>query len=377
MLPMNVPSLTGVRGLAAVWVVLFHIQLFGAELGVKPLAGLPILRSGWTGVDLFFVLSGFVLMLVHEQDFSRLRWAPLARFAWLRFFRVYPLASVVLLLILLLTLLDPAFARAYRHSGVPPNFTVSSFFRTLSLATRWWSPTDGDWNQPVWSLSVEILGYAAFPFVAFFAGKVKQVWALLLIALACLYYPTFVAHFHANKTFNDDIFWGAGSRMAGAFTGGIVLARLHRLTPEAWRRAQGWVGDLGLVALLAALLVPGGVAYATICFGIIVYGIASGRGLANWLFGLPVSVWLGRISFPLYLIHVMALTWIRFNIENVPNPEWERLPGLGLYLVFCFAVAWLLHIWVERPTHNFARNAFPRPAATKPEGALAGRTANG
>ena len=125
----------------------------------------PILRTGWAGVDLFFVLSGFVLMLVHERDFPCLAWAPAARFAWLRFFRVYPLATAVLLLILLLTLLDPRFTAYWAHSAIPHNFTVSSFFRTLALANRWWSPTDGDWNQPEWSLSVEILGYVGFDFL--------------------------------------------------------------------------------------------------------------------------------------------------------------------------------------------------------------------
>src|SRR3954469_8392305 len=158
---MHVSSLTGVRGVAALWVVLFHIQSFGGELGLNALYGLPVLRAGWAGVDLFFVLSGFVLMLVHERDFPRLRWPPLLRFAWLRFFRIYPLATIVLLLILALTLVDRDFTAEWTHMSVPPNFTVPSFFRTMFLATRWWSPTDGDWNQPVWSLSVEILGYVA------------------------------------------------------------------------------------------------------------------------------------------------------------------------------------------------------------------------
>ena len=128
---MKLPSLTGVRGIAALWVVLFHLQQYGDAFGLPAMTGLPILRTGWAGVDLFFVLSGFVLMLVHERDFPCLAWAPAARFAWLRFFRVYPLATVVLLLILLLTLLDPGFTAYWAHSAIPHNFTVSSFFRTL------------------------------------------------------------------------------------------------------------------------------------------------------------------------------------------------------------------------------------------------------
>jgi len=78
---MKLPSLTGVRGIAALWVVLFHLQQFAGEFGLEAVKGLPGLRSGWAGVDLFFVLSGFILMLVHERDFPRLSWTPVVRFA--------------------------------------------------------------------------------------------------------------------------------------------------------------------------------------------------------------------------------------------------------------------------------------------------------
>ena len=203
---MNVPSLTGIRGVAALWVVLFHLQQFGKDFGVPALVGTPVLRSGWTGVDLFFVLSGFVLMLVHERDFGRLHWQRMLRFAWLRVLRVYPLATVVLLLIALLVALDRNFALDWAQGAIPHNLTASAFVRTLFLANRWWLPTDGDWNQPEWSLSAEILGYAAFPFIALLATRLNNRWLIAAFALGCLLNQTAYGYLYKGKTFNDDIF---------------------------------------------------------------------------------------------------------------------------------------------------------------------------
>lgn len=374
-MPTNVPSLTGVRGIAALWVLLFHIQFFPKTFDLPGFGGLPVLRSGWAGVDLFFVLSGFVLMLVHEADFKGLNWRRIGQFAWLRFFRVYPLATAVLLLIALLALADAAFADWYQHSAFPRNFTLSAFVRTLFLANRWWLPTDGDWNQPEWSLSAEIVGYAAFPLIAFLAGKITNRWVLVALAMGCLYSPTIWGALSHDQAFNDDIFWGALPRMAGGFTGGIVLCRLHRLTPEGWRGLQGGVADLGLVALVLTLLTPASYGFATLCFGAIVYGLASGRGLANAIFGAPPSVALGKISFPLYLVHVMPLAWLRYNIATYPVPAWFAHVALGLTLVFIFALAWMLHLTIERPAHRFAREALGRSGA--PSRPLAAGAANG
>ena len=364
---MKLPSLTGVRGVAALWVVLFHLQQFAGDFGLDPIKGLPGLRSGWAGVDLFFVLSGFILMLVHERDFERLSWPSVFRFAWLRFFRIYPLATVVLILIALLVLADRQFSAWFSNASVPHNLTVSSFVRTLFLANRWWSPTDGDWNQPEWSLSVEILGYVAFPIIAVIATRIRDIRLLIGLAIVCLMFPSAYAFATHGKLFNDDIFWGAGTRMAGAFTGGIVLARLHRITPDSWRDAQGSMGTWALAALLACLFMPPyGYALLTLCFGLLVYGLAADRGLANRMFSAPTAVWLGEISFPLYLVHVMVLMWMRYALFQDHPGLAEKLSATGLAIMFIFSLAWLLHIYVERPSHRFARKTVEAPQLSGP-----------
>lgn len=359
-----IPSLTGVRGIAALWVLLFHVQGFAARLGVAPLGGAPILRSGWTGVDLFFVLSGFVLMLVHEQDFRALQWPTLWRFGSLRVLRVYPLATVVLLYILLLTLVDRGFAADFNQGAYPRNLTLSAFLRTLSLATRWWFPTDGDWNQPVWSLSVEIIGYCALPLLGFVATRISNWPALVALALLSLYFPTAYAFVTHGKPFNDDLFWGAPVRMAGAFTAGIILCRLHRVLPAGLRVWQGRVADAGVVLLLVSLGWSQSIGFATICFGMIVFGLASGQGMANAAFASAPAVLLGRLSFAVYLLHVMTFEWLMYGLDASTAGVGERVLGLVLALGFIFGFAWLLHLWVEQPAHRLARRLTRRPTTS-------------
>ena len=70
----DLPALTGLRGLAALWVFVYHVfkSFAGDGAGLFDNQAIPLLREGWRGVDLFFVLSGFVIAHVHLRDFERL-----------------------------------------------------------------------------------------------------------------------------------------------------------------------------------------------------------------------------------------------------------------------------------------------------------------
>jgi peptidoglycan/LPS O-acetylase OafA/YrhL len=107
----------------------------------------------------------------------------------------------------------------------------------------------------------------------------------------------------------------------------------------------------------------------TPCFGALVYGLAADRGAANRLFAHPLAVWLGAISFPLYLVHVMALSWLRFTLEQDHAGSTDRLAATALLGVFIFALAWLLHLYDEKPSHRFARRAITPEVAGAPAAA--------
>lgn len=147
--------MTGIRGIAAVWVMLFHAGQDAGKIFALPLLErIPEMWYGCLGVDLFFMLSGFILMYAHGRDFHVLRKHSLIRFARLRFTRIYPLNAVVLLLIAAFVAFQPGYVAWARSPaggtvyGGSSAFTAWAFVRTLFLATRWFLPGIGEWNQP-------------------------------------------------------------------------------------------------------------------------------------------------------------------------------------------------------------------------------------
>src|SRR6185437_5078025 len=110
----TMPALTGLRGIAAIWVVLFHLFWPGID---------PVTRTGYLGVDIFFILSGFVLSHVYfckEEFFTR---SGYRRFLLTRLARIYPLhlATLIFLLIIVATL--PGFTGYSR----PGSFGLTAF----------------------------------------------------------------------------------------------------------------------------------------------------------------------------------------------------------------------------------------------------------
>lgn len=82
-------SLTGIRGVAAIWVVVFHLGQGTPNFSIVPgLYSYSLVFNGFRGVDLFFILSGFIMMHAHAKDFEHVELESVRRFALLRLFRI-------------------------------------------------------------------------------------------------------------------------------------------------------------------------------------------------------------------------------------------------------------------------------------------------
>lgn len=370
-----IPSLTGVRGIAAIWVMLFHVQAFSLALGPQWLQKLPFVDAGWSGVDMFFVLSGFVLMRTHRDDFFRVEARNVLRFMKLRVSRVYPLSTTVLFLVAWLAV-DTGFVSWYRLDE-PGNFTPLAFVKTLLLATRWCIPGRGNWNEPIWSLSAELLGYAIFPILAWALIRVRTVSMALaagFISLGLLLAFQLVDK-HGVGNYIGQI--PSVIRMACCFIAGAAFCRASLLAPRIFLRHASTLSMVALGLIAAAALAPAIAGMLPFGYAVLIFALSFGRGPIDRMLSLPISLFLGKISFPLYLLHVMPLLWLSYHLRTAGVSQGLSLVALLLCAAGCIGLAFLLHRLVEVPSQRWGRQwalASPPAVAT---GSSSGVSARG
>src|SRR6478609_3465827 len=159
-------SLTGIRAIAALWVVLFHLRyLF--SFGFFNL----IIDKGYLGVDFFFVLSGFIITYVHQKDFSH--WPPgfvdfrlALRFIVLRWARMLPVHYATLAFLVFVTWVRSVLVHTsfWAYHGLPGN--SNDLILNLFNLQGWGLANHNSWNIPSWSISSEWFAYLLFPTIA-------------------------------------------------------------------------------------------------------------------------------------------------------------------------------------------------------------------
>jgi peptidoglycan/LPS O-acetylase OafA/YrhL len=291
----EVRPLTGLRGVAAIYVVTYH---FGQDVqGGGPFG--TVLRHGYLAVDLFFVLSGFVLAMVHGRD--RFDGAGIRRFLGKRFARVYPLYAAM-------TAVTAGIAAASGVTLSPGHVLVN-----VLLVQAW--GVGASIVGPAWSLSAEAGAYLLFPLLcaALLRGSREQAVALTCAALALL---GFVAlHSTIPRAGPLDLYQSNTVaplvRCLCEFALGLVAYRFSR-SASAQRVATHGV-DLVLAGAVAALLTVRGCDLVLVpLLAVLVVALAVrpdgpvGRALST----APV-MWLGTVSFSVYLTHFLLRDELR------------------------------------------------------------------
>lgn len=345
----EVRQLTGIRIVAAVWVVLFHFEGQYAVL-LPELGGLVWLGGsrGFLAVDLFFVLSGYILAYQHLAAFSAGN-GRYGDFLLKRLARIYPVHLVTLAFLVLVVAVGGRFGL---RLGAPEHYTAVGAVQDVLLVRGWFAPSQG-WNYPAWSLSAEWLAYLLFPVVCLVIVRVGRLSAAALVVLI----TSLVAVQGIGAAFLPwaDQMPVAPVRVLTAFTCGVALLRLTESTVATARK--GWAGAVVLVVFVAGtpfvpegpLLAAVSLAAATLVIGL----LATGTGRAVDALSSGPMEYGGRISFSVYMAHgvVLLLSPVRFiGVEEAAGWSFAARVGVafGQLLVVFGAGAVLYHL-VERP----------------------------
>lgn len=351
-------ALTGIRGIAAVWVMLFHYAASASGLfGTSPPP--EVLASGFLGVDLFFVLSGFVLGLSYSDALAAETPRKLTRFFVGRAFRILPLHWFVLCVFGLMVLAFPSLFAAPDRS--PVNFATSFFLVHL------WVGVPMAWNWPTWSLSAEFAAYLLFPVIVVVAARAKlrpATKVLLGFGSITLYLAILLA---LGRDTVGTTGYLSLARCVLQFLAGYLLSRVSIRGLD--KRAIDGLLIAGLALVICAANWPQTQFAALYGFAMIVMACGASSRLGNLAFANPVSYFLGKISYSIYLVHALLLVIFEAAIRQLQlgaAPPIERA-ALGAGYAFTTLVsAYLAWTFIEVPGQRIGRRLLARIVPTGP-----------
>jgi peptidoglycan/LPS O-acetylase OafA/YrhL len=370
--------LTGLRFLAAFAVVLDHYWtafVWWDPTKSAPSATAPqatgwqqVLQAGGHGVDCFFVLSGFILAYTYISPAGQFRGSR-AGFWIARIARIYPIYLVGLAVDVV-----PFLMREHHLGGVLA--TVGS----TPLLAQTWLPSVNTWNAwdpPSWSLSVEAFFYVCFPIavVALARKSRRQLWliaglsvALFAIIPAALIITVEAWRPSSSWLLDQALYYNPLVRLP-EFTLGIVLGILYtRRDKQSVPRCSGMPSPLYDIALLCLFAAAVGVAVIPLpphylaaplllpLFAAAIVILAQERGVIASLLARRVCVWLGEVSYSIYILHAPLWAWLAWIASSGLHVALASPILFPIYLMSVLIGSGLSYRFIERPARQAIRD---------------------
>lgn len=357
------PPLDGIRAVAVLAVMAYHV-----DVGFRSGDGWS-LSAGYLGVDIFFVLSGFLITTILAEEWLRTRRIDLKAFYARRALRLFPAVIVVLISV-------------WVYAGSVLNASAAHYVRREAIWTllyvQNWHLIDVRPNLLVhldhtWSLSVEEQFYFAWPLLLLgLFALAKSAWFRIGIILFAAT-ASIVAMHVVTRTDPVRAFYGTDTRAQGLLLGAalglaVVFGKVSRVSRQ-WAGSVGWGG----VALLFLVFIAvdrqmsptsGPITLASIGAAALVFGVvgAPDSVLARAL-SQKILVVIGRISYGLYLWHLPIFLVVTprdtdFTLWNTGLSFW---PLLVVRFALTFAVAGASFALIERPALRLKRRFERRP----------------
>jgi len=361
-LPKHFKLIDIMRGFCAVAVVIFHYQHFyyldpehvmNAETKItQPLYNQLSLfyNFGYAAVSMFWMISGFVFYHVYSTKEK----TDLKHFAVHRFSRLYPLHFIAIFIVLILQLANVNFAghfQIYKHTDIV-HFFLNIFF------VSGWSKSWESFNGPIWSVSIELIVYAAF-FLYLYMNKYRIHIALFVILVAFIGF--FTTKYALFQCFAD-------------FFIGIMVYRISLCCSTKSGRANLLLSGFAVILSISILLIMSNIhqlekyipEYSKhIVFAAILWALSA----IEMNFGsqkLKSIHWVGDITYASYLMHVPLQLLILLVLDAIVKSRSvvSTIPFFLSYMVILIGFSYLTFISIEKPLQRYFNSRLLRRQAS-------------
>jgi peptidoglycan/LPS O-acetylase OafA/YrhL len=308
------------------------------------------------GVDLFFILSGFIISYVHQKDFKDSASEGTSRFLILRLARLLPVHYAVLTIMALFQL-----TKALTAHNMNVFWETGSFEALIYhlLNIQAWVPSDNhDWNTPAWSISADWFAYICFPFIAYFLPRIKSIVGNVLVIVLCM----LALHGVKCAFFMVGLHWNQGLglyRVLTEFISGCALYNIYRQTGD---KHFSWIEPLSVITLLTLVWLNAYDVLIVAVMPLLLLSLAKGKGALSSLLSFSPMLFLGEISYSLYLVHDFIFCLIKPYIEKFHlisgNQVMNCFVLLGFIMISIIS-ATLLYRYIEVPFRDIIRNLKP------------------
>lgn len=350
----HIKSHTGLRGLLALLVTTGHMNL---ELFYPSFreSGVIYWFNGAMAVDLFFVLSGFVLCLIYSGNLGS--FSAVNKYITARVARIFPLH-----LACLIAVYGMSIVALYAGADMGTDYNLKDFFFQALLIHKWPGFNVHPWIITSWSVSLEWLAYLLFfPLFLWSAKfippqiKIKQllIGAYLFMAIN---YATY--YFHYEYDFSRLSHWGAFFRCLGGFVSGCFLSYVYKRKAVVLSKVWDDIlfGIILLSCILHVVINQYCLIFAYLAIPVWVLHLAYERdSYTVKLLQSKLFIFLGIISYSLYLIHPIIGKVVYGMHTKLPNfPGWTYIISIYVILI---AISFAAYKLLEIPARDAIRKA--------------------
>lgn len=374
-------QLTGIRIFLTLMVVISNMALFrDVDPGFVKHSdwfSLNVFASAPVRVDIFFMLTGFLLFYVYRTEFSeKITYKNYTKFLLIRLARVYPVHLLTLCMILLLYSVN--IWQSIDHESTERITEPGSWLLNITLLNAWGlSEGSSSWNGPAWSISAEFFNYLLFPIIALLIVNIKNFWLQITICIGVLVFYEYL-QFVAIKDLNTYNGMTALLRSLVGMTLGMLLAQIYLS-----KRLENLPWDYIAVALIAGIAImmiilmfhiyetkerPQIYILFYLPLPLLVMSIASSRKFIKKFFSLPILIYFGNLSFCIYMLHQPISRMFHFFLADyyttiaLEQNSFVIMTNLIVVLATMIGISAVVYKYIEVPARTWLKKKIVQPS---------------